>query len=266
MTRYLSARHTGLPPEALRMFCFPFAGGGASAYAGWQRRLGPQVQVVPVHLPGREDRLLEPRFTDLDELVQELDAQLGPELDRPHLLFGHSMGALIAFSLAEYRHTRGSRLPRALLLSGYRARHLPMPDIIDRDASDDELAQVLVALGCVPRLLVDHPDWLSALMPVARDDLLLCAGPQSRAVNPLPVPLHVFAGTEDLLVAPREIRSWVQHTTEEFEMSTFVGGHFFIREQSQEFLGCVEQVTRRYAAEVGDRHGHRDRRPAGALQ
>ncbi|GHH60139.1 hypothetical protein GCM10018781_04230 [Kitasatospora indigofera] len=248
MTRYLSDRHIDLPTGALRMFCFPFAGGGASSYVGWQRRLGPEVQVVPVRLPGREDRLAEPRFTDLDALVTELDEQLGPELDHPHVFFGHSMGALIAFSLAERRHARGQELPEALLLSGYRARHLPAPRIADRNASDEELAAVLAALGGIPQRLLEHPEWLSALLPVARDDLLLCAGPLSRAIAPLPVPLYVFAGSEDRLVAPEAIRLWEQHTTGPFEMDTFAGGHFFIRDCDTEFLARVAQLLRRHGA------------------
>ncbi len=247
MTPYLSERHHDTTEETLRMFCFPFAGGGASAYVGWQRRLGPHVQVMPVRLPGRETRFQEPRFTDLDALVEELDAQLGEQLDRPHVMFGHSMGALIAFSLAERRHALGKPLPRALFLSGHRARHLPLPHLIDRGASDEELAEVLTALGGIPQRMLEHPEWLNTLLPVARDDLLLCAGPLSEDVNPLPVPLHVFAGAGDRIVPPAEMRPWGRHTTAEFEMQTFDGGHFFLREQGRAFLDRMAELTLRYS-------------------
>src|SRR5262249_29407396 len=80
VTRYLPPGTRAAPPAALRLFCFPFAGGGASAYARWGQRLGPDVAVLPVQLPGREGRMSEPRITDLDALVDDLDAQLGPEL------------------------------------------------------------------------------------------------------------------------------------------------------------------------------------------
>ncbi|MFD0329339.1 thioesterase II family protein [Streptacidiphilus monticola] len=123
MTRYLQA--AAVPDTRLRLFCFPYAGGGASTYAGWQRRLGSRVQVLPVQLPGRESRSGEPRFTDLGALVRDLDRELADELDFPHILLGHSMGALIAYALARHRAELGERLPEALVLSAYRAPTCP---------------------------------------------------------------------------------------------------------------------------------------------
>src|SRR5206468_1331393 len=134
MTRYLSAPRPGAPASGPRMFCFPYAGGGASTYANWQRALGDQVRVLPIHLPGREGRMSEQRFTDLDELTEDLDWELDAQLDEPHLFFGHSMGALIAFSLALRRFERGAPLPKALILAAYRAPHLAPPKIGDLDA------------------------------------------------------------------------------------------------------------------------------------
>lgn len=140
--RYLSRKRPGFEPEpATRLFCFPYAGGGASAYRRWQRGLDAHdagVQVMPVQLPGREERYDEPRFTDLDALVDDLDAQLDEELAEPHIFYGHSMGALIAYSLARRRQARGAALPRALVLSSYRAPHLPSPALADPDAGDED--------------------------------------------------------------------------------------------------------------------------------
>ncbi|WP_232248634.1 thioesterase II family protein [Streptacidiphilus rugosus] len=234
MTRYLPTRRA--PDDRLLMFCFPYAGGGASAYAGWQRRLGDRVEVLPVQLPGREGRSLDPRFTHLPLLIEDLDRELGPELERPHVLFGHSMGALIAFSLAEYREERGERLPEALILSAYRAPHLPPPRLAPPDASDDELVASLVGLGGIPQVLLDHPEWLSALLPIARDDLRLCSGPGPTRRDPLPVPIQAYAGRDDSLVTPAEVAEWVGYASAGFAMRTLPGGHFFLRENEDLFL------------------------------
>ncbi|MGW0828065.1 thioesterase II family protein [Streptomyces sp. NPDC002845] len=246
MTRYLrrgGTRHDG----RLRMFCFPYAGGGASAYAGWQRWLGTGVEVLPVQLPGREGRMPEPRFTDLSALVADLDRELGEELDGPHVLYGHSMGALVAFALAQHRRARGERLPLALLLGAHRAPHLPAPPITHGYVADDmELVRGLAALGGLPRVLLDRPDWLAALLPVVRGDLMLCDGAGSVDRTPLPIPLHTFAGADDQLVTVPEIREWSLYSTRECETVVVPGGHFYIREQENVFLDRLSEVLSRY--------------------
>ncbi|MEU6227069.1 thioesterase domain-containing protein [Streptomyces sp. NPDC047042] len=233
MTRYLLG-HAGPAPEdtgRLRLFCFPYAGGGASIYSGWQRHLGQHVRVMPVQLPGREGRAGEPRFTDLESLVDDLDDELGPLLEQPHAFFGHSMGALIAFALTQRRHARGARLPSCLLLSAYRAPHLPAPRELAADADENELLESLISLGGIPPLLLDHPEWLSALLPVTRDDLRLCASARETPDSGVPVPIHAFAGLHDSLVTPAEVRGWHRYAAGGFRMRTLPGDHFFLRDR-----------------------------------
>lgn len=246
MTRYLSTPRPGAPTSGVKMFCFPYAGGGASIYANWQRTLGPDIRVLPVHLPGREGRMAEQRFTDLDELTEDLDWELDEELDEPHIYFGYSMGALIAFSLALRRFERGASLPRALVLAAYRAPHLTPPKIGDVDAPDTELVQALSALGGIPDQVLKHPEWLSTLMPIARDDLVLCATVPPKEEQPMPVPFHVFAGREDPLVSPIEMSEWSKHTADEFEMRILPGRHFFIKDRETHFLDHLAHTLDRY--------------------
>ncbi|MER7050398.1 thioesterase II family protein [Streptomyces jumonjinensis] len=247
MTRYLRrGGRTGR--DRLRMFCFPYAGGGASAYAAWQRKLGPTVDVQPVQLPGREGRMAEPRFTDLAALVADLDREIGPELEGPHVLYGHSMGALIAFALTQRRRARGAPLPVALLLSAHRAPHLPAPPLTGCYTKDDmELVRGLAALGGLPRALLDRPEWLAALLPVVRGDLMLCAGAGGVDRSPLPVPVHSFAGADDRLVTVAEIREWAAYSTRESGTTVLPGGHFFIREHEGVFLDRLSDALRLYA-------------------
>ncbi|WP_259471786.1 thioesterase II family protein [Streptomyces shenzhenensis] len=253
MTRYLSRkRPDGEPDPATRLFCFPYAGGGASAYRRWQRGLDAHdagVRVLPVQLPGREERFAEPRFTDLDALIDDMDAQLDEELSEPHIFYGHSMGALLAYSLARRRQRRGAPLPRALVLSAYRAPHLPAPPIADPDAGDAALVAGLTALGGIPQTLLDHPEFLSALLPVARDDLRLCLGSGAAPAEPLRVPLHLFAGRGDRLVAVSEVAAWERHAGYGCELRTMPGGHFFVRSDEGAFLRELALLTRRYATE-----------------
>lgn len=255
MTRYLSRSSIDdSASEGVRLLCFPYAGGGASAYGRWQRHLdahGAGVRVLPVQLPGREGRIDEPRFTDLNSLINDMDAQLDEELERPHIFYGHSMGALIAYSLAWRRQQRGARLPLAVVLSAYRAPHLPAPQIAHPEASDEELIESLAALGGIPQVLLNHPDFLSALLPVARDDLLLCTGNAASVTSqPLRVPLHLFAGRRDRLVSVPEVVSWRRHAGRGCEVRTMPGGHFFVRAHEDTFLRELAALTRRYVVQA----------------
>lgn len=258
------------PHAPVRLLCFPFAGGGASAYARWQRELdarGASVDVLPVRLPGREGRSGEPRFTELTSLVEELDEELDEVLASPHLLYGHSMGALIAYALIRRRQERGAPLPRAALLAAYRAPHLPPPRI-DSDANADadfgasssdgaesgsgaesgadfDLARALVALGGLPEALLGHPEWLRALLSVVRDDLALCASAGS-AGGPVRVPLHLFAGADDSLVRASEVTAWRRYAARGCEVRVLPGGHFFLRTHEGWLLDEVAPLVRRY--------------------
>ncbi|MFD3309201.1 thioesterase II family protein [Streptomyces sp. NPDC058694] len=264
-TEYLARKPQ--PHAPVRLLCFPFAGGGASAYARWQHELdtrGASVDVLPVRLPGREGRSGEPRFTELVPLVEELDEELDEVLGSPHLLYGHSMGALIAYALIRRRQERGAPLPRAALLAAYRAPHLPPPRLdsggdsdgdgsgagfgSDADAESDadfDLARALVALGGLPEALLGHPEWLRALLPVVRDDLALCAsaGPTG---GPVHVPLHLFAGADDSLVRVPEVTAWRRYAARGCEVRVLPGGHFFLRTHEGWLLDEVAPLVRRY--------------------
>ncbi len=143
MTPYLTPAAGERPPAGLNLFCLPCAGGGASAYERWQEHLdahGAGVRVLPVRLPGREGRAHEPRFTRLDDLVAALDEHLDEALSRPHVLYGHSMGAFVAHALTLARQRRGAAPPRALVLSSHRAPHVRPTRILDPDADEETLA------------------------------------------------------------------------------------------------------------------------------
>ena len=95
------------PEAALRLFCFPFAGGGASIYRAWGKLFGAAVEVCPIQLPGRENRFSEPAFKDAQALAQALASQLQLYSDKPFVMYGHSMGALVAFELARVLQANG---------------------------------------------------------------------------------------------------------------------------------------------------------------
>ncbi|MDP6582372.1 MAG: thioesterase domain-containing protein [Vicinamibacterales bacterium] len=144
-----------VPGTALRLICFPYAGGGASAFRGWGERLCAGVELVAVQLPGREDRLAEVPFTRLDTLISALSDELGPALDRPFAFFGHSMGALTAFS---------ARCGLAALIM-FIATALASATTQQRPPDDDTSSaepSIVTIRGCVDGTLLTATDLLDA--------------------------------------------------------------------------------------------------------
>ncbi|UNS99123.1 alpha/beta fold hydrolase [Streptomyces tubbatahanensis] len=249
MTPYLPRAATAIE-AGLSLLCLPCAGGGASAYAGWQQALaghGAGLRVLPVQLPGREERAREARFTELDALVAELDEHLDDALAGPHLLYGHSMGAFVAHALTLRRQRRGAVLPQALVLSSHRAPHVPPNRVLDPDADDETLAAALAELGGIPPELAGRRGFRARYMPLVRDDLRVCSHTvRQEETEPLRVPLHLLVGAQDRLVPVEAMDAWSVHGGAGTELHTLPGGHFFVRTHENALLRHLTAVAHRY--------------------
>src|SRR5262245_6534617 len=137
---WFNCQKSGVAP-GVRLFCFPYAGGGATIYNGWSGILPNQVEVCAVLLPGRGNRMMEPAVTEVGALVRALAEALENSLDRPFAFFGHSMGALICFELARHLRERGGPRPVHLFVSGRHAPQLPNTQRIVHDLPEDEFLE-----------------------------------------------------------------------------------------------------------------------------
>jgi surfactin synthase thioesterase subunit len=226
------------PGPGLRLFCFHHAGAGALSFARWQRRFRSDVSVVPVRLPGRETRRQEPRITVGDQLLDDLDRHLGPLLDdAPHAFYGHSLGALVAYSFAAHRARLGLRPPELTVTAACGAPHLPMP-VPDGDGlSDTEFASVLGGPDGVAPHLLERPERLRSMVETLRDDLRLARSLRAAARTPLPGPLLALAGARDPLVPPEAVGAWELWTTAaDFRTLLLDGDHFFVRDPAAALL------------------------------
>jgi medium-chain acyl-[acyl-carrier-protein] hydrolase len=212
----------------LRLFCFPYAGGGASAYNTWAEHLPHDVEVVPIRLPGREGRFTEAPARDLPALVDALAPALRPHLDVPFAFFGHSMGALIGFELCRRLRRDYGLLPLHLFLSAHRAPHLPNLSPQFHRASDEAI------LGEVRRLSPTRSDATSddalmrALLPMLRADWTVCETYGYRPDVPLDCPITVYGASDDTEASYHELVAWRDHTSADFRMRIFPGDHFYV--------------------------------------
>ncbi|NJQ13814.1 thioesterase II family protein [Streptomyces bohaiensis] len=217
------------PAPGVRLFCLPYAGGGASAYRDWPEVFGPEIDVVPLQPPGRGERRDQPPHRDMAELVSDAAEALVPWLDgAPYALFGHSMGALVAYELACHLRERGTAAPEQLIVSSHRAPQARWPGYTD-DAVSEEQAEEMLRLFAAPSPQTPRP--VGPVRPLLLSDLTLCARYRHRARDPLAMPLTALGGADDPLVPPATLAAWRVHTTGPFHRRLLPGGHFPLRDR-----------------------------------
>lgn len=232
------------PQAKLRMFCLPYAGGGASVYVPWANLLPPSIELCAVQLPGRERRIREPAFTSTAGLIAALVPELRPLLDRPFVLFGHSMGALLSFELARALRRQGIQ-PHALLVSGHRGPQLPPSHPPLHALPQPELIEELRQMNGTPTEVLDHPELLELLVPVIRADFQLCETYGYIPEPPFDFPISAFGGLQDPLCSREELAGWSEQTTAAGTYRMLPGDHFFLHTNRQMLLQALLLDLRR---------------------
>ena len=223
----------------LRLFCFPFAGGGTLLYRSWAEVLRPRAAVCPVVLPGREGRLNEPAFDDMDALIAALVKEIAPFLDVPFAFYGHSMGAAIAFELARALRRAGQPLPRGLFVSAARAPQSRLGHQPQADPDDASLLEQLRRLEGVPAEVLANAAVMRLLLPALRADTRLYRNYIYLPEEPLAIPIYAYGGDADPNVSRAQAGAWREQTSAKFVQTEFAGGHFFVQSVTPEFLGAL---------------------------
>ena len=222
--------------RAVRLFCFPFAGGSAHTFRHWQKILPEEIDLCLVHLPGRRHLIRERPFARLNSLVDAIAQAIVPEVFRPFAFYGHSMGALIAYELARTLRARYGCEPTQLFLSGHRAAQLPHFGRRTYDLPDSEFLKKIEYLNGTPRELLDDPKTRKLFLPLLRADFELAETYNYKPGAPLSCPMVVYGGVDDPHVVEPELAVWRQQTTGEFLLRMLPGDHFFIRSNEQAFM------------------------------
>jgi medium-chain acyl-[acyl-carrier-protein] hydrolase len=220
------------PAAPWRLWCLPYAGGGAAAWNAWNPPLAGIAEIAALRPPGRESRLLEAPCTQGAVLVDQLLTKMEPHLGRKYALAGHSLGGMLAFELARLARARGLPQPAALVVSGARAPGMPRREPDLRELPDAEfIAELDRRYQGIPAAVRSEPELLSLLLPVMRGDLTIFETYEYIAGAPLSIPLLAMSGEQDPHVTRAEALAWGRHTIGKFEAEFFPGGHFFIQSE-----------------------------------
>lgn len=217
-------RRRVLAAPRLRLVCFPHAGGSPSVYRGWQDRLPADVELSAVCYPGRQNRINERPIDRMESLVDHVCQVLLTLADRPLALFGHSMGAVVAYEVAVRLAGEHGISPAALLVSAHAAPHLCASDARRIPIGDEQLAEQAAAAD--PALL-RFPELMDLAMIALRADHDLLHAYRPAFTPQVAAPIVGYLGTDDRRVSHDEMRAWSRVAAEGFELRTFPGDHFY---------------------------------------
>jgi surfactin synthase thioesterase subunit len=224
----------------LRLFCFPYAGAGASIYFSWNTHFRSYpVELCFVQLPGHESRLREPPVARLGPLIEGLLPALQPWLDLPFCFFGHSMGTLVSFEAMRELRRRGWPLPARAFMSGSPPPNVRSYANISHLGDDALLAALAGRYAQIPDGLMDHPGLRELVMPAIRADLGVIESYTFQPEEPLDVPLTVLGGLSDPSTPIERLTLWSDHTRHPLKTRLVPGGHFYIRPPPRELLQIV---------------------------
>jgi surfactin synthase thioesterase subunit len=234
-------RFGGRAQPLVRLVCFPWCGAGASVYRRLAPTLPDHVDLLAVQLPGREERFAERRLRRMEQIVEHVVGDVLSVLDRPLVLFGHSMGALVAYEVALAMRARAGREPDALIVSGHGSpRGAARRERVWHTAEVDAFVANLRDLGGTPPELLADAEVMRMLLPLLRADYEALETYLPRAERPLSCPLVACAGDEDREVTPATMRDWEGFTTGPFRLHWFAGDHFHLAARPAELTRCLE--------------------------
>jgi medium-chain acyl-[acyl-carrier-protein] hydrolase len=234
----------------MRLICFPYAGGGASIYRGWEHWVPAGVEVWSVQPPGKGSRFKEPFCATMDSLVHAVVRAIKPFVDLPILLFGHSLGALVSFELAHSLANEFGIEVRHLFVSAARAPQLPRNGHRIHDLPEDEFITQLKVLNGTPPEVLENPELIRFIMASLRADFAIAETYSPPTRPPLNCPITAFGGLEDSEVPREDLEAWRTQTTSSFDLWQLPGDHFFIQSSDSLLLEILSREIRKILGSI----------------
>ncbi len=224
-------------PGFPRLVCLPHAGGAASYYVPVSKALSPDVEVLAIQYPGRQERLSERRRETVAELADEVTEAIRPLTDQPLYLFGHSLGATVAYEVARRMEAAGTR-PAHLFVSSRRAPELNRNERL-HERGDQELVKHIRSLAGTAPDVFDDPEMTAMVLPAIRSDYkaaetyVYAPGPK------LTCPVTALIGDADPMVSAEEATAWSKHTDGAFQLRIWPGGHFYLDAHAADVIARI---------------------------
>lgn len=233
--------------KKIKLICIPQAGGISSNYLKWKSYLDPAVELVPIELSGKGTRFCEPLYESIEEAVYDIVASIKQDITNcNYAIFGHSMGALLAFELLYALKKEGFSLPICCFFSGrnpphhltYKHRHL---------LNDEEFWCEIKSIGGTPDEVLKSPEARELFSPILRRDFKLVDtykfNPDREKIN---CPFIIMYGFEDSLVSIERIAEWGIYSKCKTNLHGIRGSHFFVFEDIVSVVKLINQYLLQY--------------------
>ena len=227
------------PTSRMKLLCIPFSGGNAYSYTDFNKYLPKEIELVNLELPGRGKRITEDLLTTIDAMTEDLFRQTESHIKGNYALFGHSLGALLCFTLCRKIAMKKANLPKYLFVSGQTAPHLIKPDH-RYSLPDDKFIEVLRQMEGTPEELLTDKSFIQFFLPIVKMDFQAIAQYQHIPDKPFNVPIAVLLGRQEN-ITDEEAAKWQMETNEEIAVHRFDGGHFFIFNQTEEVCRLISE-------------------------
>lgn len=229
----------------VKLYCIPYAGGSASIYSKWRRTLAAEIDLIPLELAGRGTKCNEPFYENLDEAVNDLYQLVIKEMDKndKYILFGHSMGSLIAFELYYKLMKGGYREPMHMFVSGGKAPHLERR-LIFHNKPLEEFKKHILEYDQSSEMIFQDEELLDFFVPVLRSDFKMVETHQYiDKTHKVGCDITALTGAWDLSLTLEEVNEWKKHGDKDFQLRQFEGGHFFINEHTEQIVTMIHEVV-----------------------
>jgi len=235
------------PNPRLRLFCFPYSGGAAHVYSKWHEKLPSDVEVIAIQYPGRSSRFIEPLVTSMADMVRGAYDGIQHLLDRPFALFGHSLGAAIAFELCRKLEQDGQK-PVFLFPSGRNAPHIDTDREEIHSLGEAEFTEEIRNFNGTPKEVLDNPELMELMIPILRADFTISETYTFQDGPKLNTPIRAFGANSDPHVQEEGVIGWGEYGQGDFKSHIFEGHHFFIQDETSDFFN----VLANYLQKEGD--------------
>lgn len=230
------------PAATMRIFCFPYAGGSARTYMNWYKSLPEHIEIVAVQPPGRGARLMEDLFSDMDSLIAELIQLIPKYLDKPYILFGHSLGSRVAFELLTNIVKLQLPLPIHFIASGSKGPQLQTRNEITHTLSDSAFIQKLTKLNGTPKEVLENKELMDIFLPLLRADFKLSETYRYTGDIQIDCPLSIFTGDQDIDINDNDLNGWSQFFNKNSTIYPIPGDHFFIDRNATLVIKKINEI------------------------
>ena len=240
--RWIENRIEQREPE-IRLFCLPHSGGGASFYARFQEYLGEKIEVCPIQYPGHDTRAREPLIHTAEELAEAMLEGIIPLTeDLPYAVFGHSLGAIMAYETVKQIQEYELDLPKQLFLSAAGVKFIQPPVPVSRQ-DDATLADTMLHFGGFDAEEVLHTEVFGEFYAkVIRNDFGIIENYEIDPAFKLDVPIRVYSAEQDDNILIEDIRRWEEHTTQGISFRQYPGNHFYIKNKEREVCQDIKHI------------------------